>query len=787
MIRLGAAELARVVGGSLSAEASAEVTGSVQTDSRLVGAGDAFFALPGESTDGHRFAAAAVDAGAVVVVAERPLDLSVPVVVVPDGVVALGALAREVVARVRALGRLRIAGVTGSNGKTTTKNMLRAILSAAGPAVAPEGSFNNEVGAPMTMLRVTEDTAFLIVEMGADAVGDVAKLVGLARPDVGIVLKVGTAHIGKFGSQEAIAEAKGELVRDLPADAVAVLNRDDALVAAMPTAARVRWFGIDGPTGPDDWTASDVRLTLDGTAFTLRHAGQSYPVRLQILGEHHVMNALAALAASDALGVPPAAAIPALEAMERAERWRMELLAAPDGVTVINDAYNASPESTAAALRTLAEVTRGRARSVAVIGEMAELGDWAAESHDRIGRLAVRLNVDRLVVVGEGARAMFLGAQHEGSWGSEAVFAESNAAAYDVVRALLQTGRRRSREVVEVRGPSTPRRPARGHRRGRVACAGAARMIALLMAAGFSLLFTLFLTPLFARLFKRVGWGQYINADGPRTHEVKRGTPTMGGIVFIVGAIVGYLLGHWVAGEHPTMSGLLVIYLMVGLGVIGFIDDFMKTHRRRSLGLGPWQKIVGQVIVAGGFAALALGFPDENNLTPASTHISALRDIPWLDLATWGLVIGGILVAIWVTFLVVATSNGVNLTDGLDGLATGSSIFAFIAYIVVGFWQFNQSCFNPNPARVVVATCYEVRDPLDLAIIAAAITGALLGFLWWNTSPAQIFMGDTGSLGLGGALAALAILSRTSCSSCSSAASSSSRSARSSCSGRTSG
>ncbi len=320
MIRLDAAELAALVGGTVDGDGSVVVTGSVQTDSRLVGAGDAFFALPGETTDGHRFATAAADAGAAVVVAERPLELPVPVVVVPDGLAALGTLAREVVGRVRPAGRLRIVGVTGSNGKTTTKNMLRAILEAAGPTVAPEGSFNNEVGAPITMLRVAEDTAFLVVEMGADAIGDVAKLVALAAPDVGIVLKVGTAHIGKFGSQEAIAQAKGELVRDLPENAVAVLNRDDALVAAMPTVARVRWFGLDGADGPEDWSATDIRLSIEGTGFTLRHAGASHAVRLRILGEHHVMNALAALAAAAAVGVGPVQAIPALEAMDRAER-----------------------------------------------------------------------------------------------------------------------------------------------------------------------------------------------------------------------------------------------------------------------------------------------------------------------------------------------------------------------------------------------------------------------------------------------------------------------------------
>ena len=441
MIRLTAADLADIVHGTTHGDPEVPVTGSVQTDSRLVGPGDVFFALPGASTDGARFAAAAVAAGAAVVVAERQLDLPVPVVVVTDGLVALGELAREVVARVRALGRLRIVAVTGSNGKTTTKNMLREILSAVGETVAPRGSFNNEVGAPITMLGVEPDTEFLILELGADAVGDIEKLVGLATPDVGIVLKVGTAHIGKFGSQEQIAIAKAELVRDLPATATAVLNRDDANVTGMPTSAATRRFGLfDAAAAPEDWLADTVSITLDGTRFTLVHDGMRRDVRLRILGEHHVMNALAALAAADAVGVGPNRAIPALEAMDRAERWRMELLSAPAGVTVINDAYNASPESTAAALRTLAELTRGRHRAIAIIGEMAELGEHAVEAHDAIGRLAVRLNIDRLIVVGERAHAMHLGAQHEGSWGNEALFVETNEAAYDAVRALLQPG-----------------------------------------------------------------------------------------------------------------------------------------------------------------------------------------------------------------------------------------------------------------------------------------------------------------------------------------------------------
>jgi len=286
-------------------------------------------------------------------------------------------------------------------------------------------------------------------------------------------------------------------------------------------------------------------------------------------------------------------------------------------------------------------------------------------------------------------------------------------------------------------------------------------MIALLISAGIAMAFTLFLTPLFIRLFNKIGWGQFIRDDGPESHHVKRGTPTMGGIVFIIGAVTGYFLGHLIASEPISRAALLVIFLMVGLGAVGFVDDFLKTRNQRSLGLGGWAKIAGQVLVATIFAVLAI-MPDEHAATPASTFISGVRDIPWLDLMIFGPVVGLILFALWTNVIVVSASNGVNVADGLDGLATGAAILAMSAYIFIGFWQKNQSCFGINGADDAdLFRCYEVRDPLDLAIIAAAITGSLIGFLWWNTHPAQIIMGDTGSLGLGGAIAALAILSRT--------------------------
>ena len=282
-------------------------------------------------------------------------------------------------------------------------------------------------------------------------------------------------------------------------------------------------------------------------------------------------------------------------------------------------------------------------------------------------------------------------------------------------------------------------------------------MRAVLLAGGISMALTLFATPVFIWLFRKLNWGQFIRTDGPESHVTKHGTPTMGGVVIILATLAGYFFSKLANFETPTISALLVLLMMVGLGLVGFIDDYIKTHKQRSLGLTGWQKILGQGVVAVAFALLALQFANDDGLTPASTKISIFRDTN-IDLMALGAVTGIILFVVWIYFLVAGTSNGVNIADGLDGLATGSIIMAIGAYSIIGFWQFNQAC-----GTVVenLASCYQVRDPLDLAVVASAIVGACAGFLWWNTAPAQIFMGDTGSLGLGGALAALAILSRT--------------------------
>jgi UDP-N-acetylmuramoyl-tripeptide--D-alanyl-D-alanine ligase len=446
VIPLRLTEIATIVGGRLTDATAADLVigGSVQTNSALVETGSIFFALPGETTDGHLFAPDAVSRGAALVIAERELDLDVPVLVVPNGVTALADLAREVVARVRTVGNLSVVAVTGSNGKTTTKNLLRAILSAQGNTVAPAGSFNNHVGAPISMLGIDEATRYLIVEMGASGAGEIARLVSIARPDIGIVLKVGLAHVGEFGGVDAVQRAKSEMVTDLAPTAVAILNADDDRVAAMArvTPATVRWFGLEASPDRDavELRAEDVEATATGTAFTLIAGERRYPVRLRILGEHHVHNALAALSAADELGIDLAEAIAAIEAVPRAERWRMEVLLPASGAIIINDAYNASPDSMAAALKTLAQIRGDGDRSIAVLGEMAELGEYSDEEHDRIGRLAVRLNIRKLIVVGHGARHIHNAAGLEGSWDGESVYVETADEAYDLLREDLGTG-----------------------------------------------------------------------------------------------------------------------------------------------------------------------------------------------------------------------------------------------------------------------------------------------------------------------------------------------------------
>ncbi|WP_137845586.1 phospho-N-acetylmuramoyl-pentapeptide-transferase [Microbacterium sp. 2FI] len=289
-------------------------------------------------------------------------------------------------------------------------------------------------------------------------------------------------------------------------------------------------------------------------------------------------------------------------------------------------------------------------------------------------------------------------------------------------------------------------------------------MRSLLTAAAISLAFTLFLTPVFLRLFRKWGWGQVIrtpeNVHNP-SHQEKRGTVTMGGTIFIAGALVGYFVGGYTGNNPPTISGLLVVWMMVGFGVVGFIDDYMKVRRQRSLGLTGWRKVLGQVLVVVPFGIVALMLPNDWGQTPASAYVSVFRDVPLLWFFALGPIIGWVVYLAWVTFIGVAWSNSTNVTDGLDGLAAGAGIFVTGAYSLVVFWQFNQSCQAPQIVLDTPYACYATRDPFDLAIISASFVGALVGFLWWNAPKAQVFMGDVGSMSIGGVIAAMSILSRT--------------------------
>ncbi|HZG04198.1 MAG TPA: UDP-N-acetylmuramoyl-tripeptide--D-alanyl-D-alanine ligase [Streptomyces sp.] len=445
MIPLTLAEIADVVSGRMHDIPDAEqvVTGPVVRDSRDVRPGGLFVAFRGERADGHEFAGQAVADGAVAVLATRPVG--VPAIVVDDVTAALGALARHVVGRLGAT----VVGLTGSAGKTSTKDLLAQLLQRLGPTVWTPGSLNNEIGLPLTALSAESGTRHLVLEMGARGVGHIRYLTGLTPPRIGVVLNVGSAHIGEFGGREQIAQAKGELVEALPPaeeGGIAVLNADDPLVRAMRarTDARIVLFGESADALI---RAENVRLTRKGQpAFTLHTPTGCSDVTMRLYGEHHVSNALAAAAVAHELGMSADGIAEALSAADTLSRWRMEVTERADGVTVVNDAYNANPESMRAALRALVAIAGGDGmgegrRTWAVLGEMAELGEDSLAEHDAVGRLAVRLNVSKLVAVG-GREAAWLdmGAKNEGSWGEESVHVSDAQAAIDLLRDELRPG-----------------------------------------------------------------------------------------------------------------------------------------------------------------------------------------------------------------------------------------------------------------------------------------------------------------------------------------------------------
>ncbi len=461
MIVLSLAEIADVVGGRLHrAEGTPEVTGSVEFDTRKLTAGGLFVALPGEKVDGHDFAAQAVAAGAVAVLAAREVDA--PAIIVPplpegeahersvaltgdkDGsgaavLAALGKLARHVVQTLSASG-LTVVGVTGSSGKTSTKDVIAQLLEPIGPTVAPPGSFNNELGHPWTALRADAHTCHLVLELSARGPGHIAELAAIAPPKIGVVLNVGTAHVGEFGSREGIAKTKGELVEALPEDGVAVLNADDPLVAAMASRTKARVVTV-GTSPSAHVRAADITVDDEARAsFRLITPAGEASVKLPLHGEHHVGNALSAAAVALELGATPVEIATRLSALERRSARRMEVTTRPDGVTILNDSFNANPESMRAGLKALAAMGRDGRRTWAVLGVMGELGADSVTAHDEIGRLVVRLNIAKLVVIGPEAAAMHQGAHQEGSWGEESTLVPDVEAAAALLHDQLRPG-----------------------------------------------------------------------------------------------------------------------------------------------------------------------------------------------------------------------------------------------------------------------------------------------------------------------------------------------------------
>ena len=603
-----------------------------------------------------------------------------------------------------------------------------------------------------------------------------------APPRIGAVVNVGSAHLGEFGSVETIAKAKAELVQALPAAAdggVAILNADDPLVAAMAdlTTAAVVTVGRDpgAVIRAEDVTQDDA----DHAGFTLVTPEGSAAVALKVVGAHQVGNALTAAAVGRAVGMSVADIAAGLSSATASSKWRMQVTELAGGITLINDAYNANPHSMKAALRSLSTIGRGR-RSWAVLGEMAELGPATNSAHDEIGRLVVRLGIERLIVVqgpggatGQavggrtGARALHLGAHLEGSWGGESELVPAVEDAVDILEAELAEG-----DVVLVKGSRSAglervalRLIADLGTADTAATDGETRRPAewqpvktILVAAVVALAVSILFTPYLIKVFSKQGFGQEIREDGPEHHKKKRGTPTMGGAAIIIAMWVGFLVAdgiEWITGGGgPTASApaAAVSDHRDGPGRLpGRLhqDPQAAQPRAEQADEVPRPDLRG-VDLRGRRAVLPQFRRPHPGLDIAVLHQGS-------GLLSRSAPIGFVVLA-WL--LVAAWSNAVNFTDGLDGLAAGSSVMVLGTYVAIGFFQFRNACWGElSPAAI--PGCYDVRDPLDLAVVAAAALGGCIGFLWWNAHPARIMMGDTGSLALGGLIAGLSILTKT--------------------------
>ena len=545
---------------------------------------------------------------------------------------------------------------------------------------------NTEVGLPLTALLCDDSTRTLVAEMGARGRGHIAYLCRLTPPDIAVVLNVGSAHLGEFGSRDNIAASKGEIVEALGPDGVAVLNADDPLVAAMATRTRGRVLTF-GHAATADMRIGDLEVDhLTRPSFTLTYGDESAPVTMKVAGEHNAWNAAAAALAGCAAGLPLDAVARALSDATAVSRWRMEISTTPAGVTVVNDAYNANPDSMVAALKSLAEMgRRSPGRTFAVLGEMKELGPDTVAAHDEIGRLIVRLNIGTLVAVGEGARPIQMGAAQEGSWSGEAQYA----------------ARHRHRSGAAGRPGGTRRhRVDQGLTRGRSGAGGrgaGSAVTLIILAGGIAMLITLLGTPLLIRLLQRHGYSQAIRMSTDDVtypeHTGKVGTPSMGGAAMIVAIVVAYLGTHLVFWTWPVgvRSARTVAGHRAGCGGLRrrLPQDLPPALHRHPCPHQTDRTGVRGDHLRGGRPQL----PRPAGLHPGIQAVSFVRDTP--------LVLPMALFVLWIWFLITATTNGVNLTDGLDGLATGAALISFGGYTLMTVWQFNQTCGARHGAQLL--------------------------------------------------------------------------------------
>ena len=662
-------------------------------DSASTGPGDLFFGLRGANVDGGEFAAAAIAAGAwgVVVEPQRAAGLEGAwVFAAPDPLAAMQALAG---AWRRALGA-RVIGVTGSVGKTSVKDIARALL--PGRVHANRENLNTEIGLPLSVLEAPADAELLVLEMAMRGPGQIAELAAIAEPEIAVITNVGPVHVELLGSLEAIAAAKAEVLDALPRHGVAVVPADAGeLEPHLGRAPLLLRFGTGG-----DVEVAERRVVEGVTEALIATPSGSARFHFPFTEAHNLTNALAAIAAGVALGAAPA------EMADRAanigfSRFRGERLELGDGIVLVNDCYNANPVSMRAALDHLA--TLGAERTIAVLGEMGELGRGCGPpTTARWASTRGRLGSTSLIGVGEPAR----------DYGpDELVGAPEDAA--ELLAAQLGDG-----DAVLVKGS---RSAAPGGRR-RSALEGADLMGVVLIAGMASMLICIFLGPKFIEYLRVKEFGQHIREDGPQEHHAKAGTPTMGGLIVFASVCVPYL----VLSDRDAQS-LAVLGVAIGCAAIGFADDFIKIVKRRSLGLSARWKLLFQLILAFGLWWVA-------------RHEVGLEPILYFRIGDGSIDLGPVLYFVLVFLVIAGTSNGVNLTDGLDGLAAGSCAIVLLAYTAIAF---------------------VTGERQNLALLSACLVGACIGFLWFNAFPASIFMGDTGSLGLGGAIGALAVMTQT--------------------------